>query len=153
MEAPVKMDDLGVPEFAKPPYRWTKMKDSPEKTGSAPSTRPEKPSLLEVEAILCISLHVFFHWTTCSQWGISDPDPRYIFIAQHLTLTCVLGSKTSPLDSSNEAEVKKDDAFARHSAEAGVLDFLSKHVREVEPLKLCMSLSNNGLNKPKFRID
>lgn len=79
MENPVKMDDLGVPEFAKPPYRWAKMKDSPEKTGSAPSTRPEKPSLLEVEAILCISLHVFFHWTTCSQWGISDPDPRYIF--------------------------------------------------------------------------
>lgn len=45
------------------------------------------------------------------------------FIAQHLTQTCVLGSKTSPLDSSNEAEVKKDDALARHVAEAGVLDF------------------------------
>lgn len=42
-------------------------KDSPEKTGSAPSTRPEKPSLLEVEA-----------------------------------------------------EVKKDDAFARHSAEESI---------------------------------
>ena len=106
---------------------------------------PEKPSPSEVEVILCIST-CFFIERPAPIEGYRIHIHDTFRNAQYLTLTCVLGSRQTPLDSTNE-EVENDDAVAPHSAEAGVPDFVQNilgKLRHSNSARVCPSMGPNN---------